>query len=83
MPQFLLKPEALIEKPDPQGLKGAHFRLTGPDAFHIAKVLRQRAGEELELFDGHGGRFHGTMLRNFVFFLCFFVGQFLRLLSLG
>ena len=61
MPQFLLKPEALIEKPDPQGLKGAHFRLTGPDAFHIAKVLRRRAGEALELFDGHGGRFHGTI----------------------
>ena len=61
MPQFLLKPEALVEKPRPEGLKGARFKLTGPDAFHIAKVLRQRPGEALQLFDGHGGHFHGTI----------------------
>lgn len=61
MPQFLLKPEALLDKPASQDLKGAHFKLTGPDAFHIAKVLRRRAGEAVELFDGHGGRFQGTI----------------------
>lgn len=61
MPQFLIRPDAVTESPKKDDWKGAHFRLTGPDAFHIAKVLRYREGQPLELFDGHGGRFHATL----------------------
>lgn len=63
MPQFLLKPEAVTEAPKRDDWEGARFRLTGPDAFHIAKVLRYREGEALELFDGHGGKFHAKISR--------------------
>ncbi|MBI4345639.1 MAG: 16S rRNA (uracil(1498)-N(3))-methyltransferase [Elusimicrobia bacterium] len=61
MPQFLLKREALVESKDKASWKGAKFRLTGSDAFHIAKVLRHRAGDSVELFDGHGGHFSATL----------------------
>lgn len=61
MPQFLLKREAVTETKEKDSWKGAKFRLTGPDAFHIAKVLRYRNGEAVELFDGHGGHFSGTL----------------------
>src|SRR5687768_10960398 len=63
MPQFLLKPESVTQQLSRGELKGAHFKLTGPDAFHIAKVLRYREGEAVELFDGHGGRFSGKLSR--------------------
>ena len=61
MPQFLLKREAITQTQGKDSWKGAKFRLTGPDAFHIAKVLRYRDGEAVELFDGHGGHFSGTL----------------------
>ncbi len=61
MPQFLLKKEAITETKADNSWKGAKFRLTGSDAFHIAKVLRYRNGEAVELFDGHGGHFSGTL----------------------
>lgn len=52
MPQFFLPPEALKEK---------SFHLSGPEAFHLVKVLRYRQGQELTLFDGKGGRFTGVI----------------------
>ncbi|MBI4424695.1 MAG: 16S rRNA (uracil(1498)-N(3))-methyltransferase [Elusimicrobia bacterium] len=58
----MLKPESVTPSGGP-GWKGARFRLTGPDAFHIAKVLRYREGQAVELFDGHGGRFSGKLSR--------------------
>lgn len=61
MPQFLLKREAITETKEAGSWKGARFKLTGPDAFHIAKVLRCRVGEAVELFDGHGGHFTATL----------------------
>ena len=52
MPQFYLPPGAVLEKT---------FHLSGPEAFHIAKVLRYREGQSLLLFDGKGGRCEGGM----------------------
>ncbi|MDE2314533.1 MAG: 16S rRNA (uracil(1498)-N(3))-methyltransferase, partial [Elusimicrobia bacterium] len=52
MPQFFLPPEALT---------GKSFVLKGPEAFHIAKVLRLRPGDSLRLFDGCGRRFEGVI----------------------
>lgn len=52
MPQFFLPPEALKDKT---------FRLTGPEAFHITKVLRYQPGQSLVLFDGKGGRFEAVI----------------------
>ncbi len=52
MPQFFLPPEALA---------GKSFVLKGPEAFHIAKVLRLRPGDALRLFDGRGRRFAGVI----------------------
>ncbi|MDD5628265.1 MAG: RsmE family RNA methyltransferase [Elusimicrobia bacterium] len=52
MPQFFLPPQALKEKT---------FRLTGPEAFHITKVLRYQPGQSLVLFDGKGGRFEAVI----------------------
>lgn len=54
MPQFYLPAEAKT---------GEEFSLKGPEAFHISKVLRCREGESLELFDGRGGRYKGTIVR--------------------
>ncbi len=52
MPQFFL----------PQGsVSGEAFFLKGPEAFHVAKVLRCRPGESLTLFDGRGRRFEGVI----------------------
>ena len=48
MPQFFLPPQSLKDK---------KFHLTGPEAYHITKVLRYQPGQTLVLFDGQGGRF--------------------------
>lgn len=52
MPQFLIAPEDAA---------GETFRLTGAEAFHVVKVLRYSKGQTLDLFDGKGGRFEGTI----------------------
>jgi 16S rRNA (uracil1498-N3)-methyltransferase len=52
MPQFFVAPEDVHKK---------SFRLTGPEAFHVTKVLRYGKGQALELFDGKGGRFSGVI----------------------
>ena len=52
MPQFFLPPQALKDKT---------FRLSGPEAYHITKVLRYQAGQTLVLFDGKGGRFEAVI----------------------
>lgn len=52
MPQFLVAPEDV-------GQGG--FALKGPEAFHVAKVMRLGAGAVLDLFDGKGGRFKGVI----------------------
>lgn len=52
MPQFFLPPGAL---------SGESFRLAGPEAFHISRVLRLRQGAALVLFDGRGARFEGVI----------------------
>ena len=52
MPQFFLPPEALKDKT---------FRLTGPEAFHVVKVLRYQPGQSLVLFDGKGGRYEAVI----------------------
>jgi 16S rRNA (uracil1498-N3)-methyltransferase len=54
MPQFFVAPEDIQKK---------SFRLTGPEAFHIVKVLRYGTGQSLALFDGQGGRFEGVIER--------------------
>lgn len=52
MPQFFLPPAACRDKT---------FRLEGPEAYHISKVLRHREGDVLEFFDGRGGRYRGVL----------------------
>lgn len=52
MPQFLVKPEDLA---------GGRFSLQGPEAFHVARVLRRKVGDAIELFDGQGERFKGVI----------------------
>lgn len=52
MPQFFVAPEDIQKK---------SFRLTGPEAFHVVKVLRYAKGQSLALFDGKGGRFEGVI----------------------
>lgn len=52
MPQFLVKPEQL---------EGDRFRLDGPEAFHVTRVLRRKVGDAVELFDGRGGRYTGVI----------------------
>lgn len=54
MPQFFVAPEDIQKK---------SFRLTGPEAFHVVKVLRYGPGQSLALFDGRGGRFEGVIER--------------------
>lgn len=54
MPQFFVAPEDIQKKA---------FRLTGPEAFHVTKVLRYAPGQSLALFDGKGGRFEGVIER--------------------
>lgn len=51
MPQFLIS----------EGAAGRAFALRGPEAFHVAKVLRRREGDSLTLFDGKGGRYRGVI----------------------
>jgi len=53
MPQFFVRPERVKDKT---------FSLDGPEAYHVAKVLRRREGEEIELFDGRGGRYRGKIV---------------------
>jgi 16S rRNA U1498 N3-methylase RsmE len=48
MPQFFIAPDDIQKQ---------SFRLTGPEAFHVTKVLRYTLGQSLALFDGKGGRF--------------------------
>lgn len=50
--QFFLPPEAVEQK---------RFHLKGPEAFHIVKVLRLRAGQSVRLFDGKGAHFEGVI----------------------
>ncbi|MBI3551774.1 MAG: 16S rRNA (uracil(1498)-N(3))-methyltransferase [Elusimicrobia bacterium] len=52
MAQFFLPPEALTDKV---------FHLSGPEAYHLVKVLRYQAGQPLTLFNGKGGRFSGVI----------------------
>jgi 16S rRNA (uracil1498-N3)-methyltransferase len=54
MPQFFVAPEDIEKKA---------FRLSGPEAFHVTKVLRYGQGQSLSLFDGRGGRFEGVIER--------------------
>ena len=46
---------------NPLVLRSGH--LTGPEAFHISKVLRYREGQSLILFDGKGGRFEAKIVK--------------------
>src|SRR5687767_10686309 len=50
MPQFLI-----------EGAADRTFALRGPEAFHVAKVLRRKEGDSLTLFDGKGGRYRGVI----------------------
>lgn len=52
MPQFFLPPE---------GLSGERFRLSGREAEHASKSLRLEPGDPVDLFDGRGRRFTGTI----------------------
>lgn len=52
MPQFFLPKEAR---------RGERFLIEGPEAYHILRVLRFKAGDALTLFDGEGGRFTGVI----------------------
>lgn len=52
MPQFLVQPD---------NIQGERFELAGPEAFHVTRVLRRRAGDEVEIFDGKGGRYRGVI----------------------
>ncbi len=52
MPQFFVAAADIHKK---------SFRLTGPEAFHVVKVLRFCRGQSIELFDGKGGRFEGVI----------------------
>jgi len=52
VPQFFVAPE---------DVRNQSFRLTGPEAFHVVKVLRYGKGQTLSLFDGKGGRFEGVI----------------------
>ena len=54
MPQFFIAPDDIQKQ---------SFRLTGPEAFHVVKVLRYGLGQSLALFDGKGGRFEGVIER--------------------
>jgi 16S rRNA (uracil1498-N3)-methyltransferase len=54
MPQFFVAPEDIQKK---------SFRLSGPEAFHVVKVLRYGLGQSLALFDGKGGSFEGVIER--------------------
>jgi 16S rRNA (uracil1498-N3)-methyltransferase len=54
MPRFYLPPSQIQDN---------HFRLTGPEAHHALHVLRKKAGDELELFDGRDRAFLGRIER--------------------
>ena len=46
----------------PENIVGNHFTLSGPEAHHVIRVLRKKVGDPVELFDGKGQRFSGTIL---------------------
>lgn len=52
MPQFFLPLDSV---------QNETFHLSGPEAFHIVKVLRAKEGDKLSLFDGKGGKFEGVI----------------------
>lgn len=45
----------------PGAAAGDSFRLTGPEAAHLTRVLRFKTGDTVEFFDGKGGRFEGLI----------------------
>ncbi len=67
MPRFLVLPSAI---------RGKSFVLSGSEAHHALHVLRKKAGDEIDLFDGldtsyrgridttEAGEIHGTLLEN-------------------
>lgn len=44
-------------------IDGAHARITGPDAAHLAKVLRTKPGQQLTLCDGTGWDYTAEVLQ--------------------
>jgi len=57
VPQFFLPLDAGPLKEE------SAFRLTGPEAFHLVKVLRHKPGDVITVLDGKGGRFEGVIDR--------------------
>jgi 16S rRNA (uracil1498-N3)-methyltransferase len=45
----------------PGGVAGERFHLEGPEALHISRVLRHKAGDALQFFDGKGMRYEGVI----------------------
>lgn len=54
MPQYLVPPENIS--------KGA-FRMTGPEARHVSRVMRIKPGETIEIFDGKGRKYLARLER--------------------
>ncbi|HVE13144.1 MAG TPA: RsmE family RNA methyltransferase [Elusimicrobiota bacterium] len=52
MAQFLAEPSDIAQ---------GRFILRGPEAFHVSRVLRRKVGDEIEIFDGKGGRYGGII----------------------
>lgn len=48
---------------DPSLLNGDSFILEGPEAHHLVRVLRRKSGDEIQLFDGRGNRYHAVLGR--------------------
>jgi len=44
-------------------LAGTDYRLSGPEARHVAQALRMRVGQPLTLFTGTGGEYSTTITR--------------------
>jgi 16S rRNA (uracil1498-N3)-methyltransferase len=42
-------------------ISSAHVELSGPEAQHLAKVLRARAGDQVTLFDGSGAEYSAVI----------------------
>ena len=45
----------------PQAIQGKHFTLSGSEAHHAVNVLRKKAGDEIDLFDGKDTSFRGRI----------------------
>lgn len=54
MPQIFLLPEQM---------SGSTFAIRGPEARHLIRVLRKKAGDQIRLFNGKGEAFLGTITR--------------------